>query len=86
MRVSNRHRNRGRRWMRIRAQVLAEEPLCRLGLAQGRVEASEEVDHIVALEDGGTDDRENLQGICGDCHKVKHGATPRVGADGWPVT
>lgn len=72
--------------MRIRAQVLAEEPLCRVCLAKGRTTASEEVDHIIALEDDGTDDRENLQGICGECHKIKHGAMPRIGVDGWPVT
>jgi len=78
--------NRGRRWMATRALVLTEEPLCRPCLKKGRTTASEEVDHIVALEDGGTDDRENLQGICGDCHKVKHGAMPRTGVDGWPVT
>lgn len=78
-------RTRGRRWMRIRAQVLREEPLCRPCQEKGRVAASEEVDHILALEDGGTDDRKNLRGVCGDCHKVKHGAMPRIGADGWPI-
>jgi len=72
--------------MRIRAQVLREEPLCRMCLAKGRTTASEEVDHIIPLEDDGTDDRENLQGLCADCHKVKHGAMPRIGADGWPLT
>ena len=71
--------------MRTRALVLTEEPLCRPCRAKGRVTVSEEVDHIVPLEHGGTDARENLQGICGDCHKVKHGAAPRIGADGWPV-
>jgi 5-methylcytosine-specific restriction enzyme A len=71
--------------MALRALVLSEEPLCGVCLAHGRTTASAEVDHILALEDGGTDDRDNLQGICVDCHKIKHGATPRVGVDGWPM-
>ena len=71
--------------MRLRALVLAEEPLCRPCTAKGRVTASEEVDHILALEDGGTDNRENPEGICGACHKIKHGAAPRIGVDGGPV-
>ena len=78
-------RDRSRRYQRVRAMVLAEEPLCRPCTARGRVAASDEVDHIVALEDGGNDDRDNLQGICGDCHKVKHGGMPRIGVDGWPL-
>lgn len=57
--------------MRIRAAVLAEEPLCRHCLAQGRTEAATIVDHIVPIAGGGTDDRSNLQGLCGPCHDVK---------------
>jgi 5-methylcytosine-specific restriction protein A len=78
-------KNRGRRWMRIRALVLAEEPLCTLYCKDvGRTRASTEVDHIIALEDGGTDERANLRGVCDECHKIKHGAAPRIGVDGWP--
>ena len=71
--------------MALRAIVLAEEPLCQPGLRAGRVEASTAVDHIVPLSEGGTDDRSNLQGICEDCHKIKHGGMPRIGMDGWPI-
>jgi 5-methylcytosine-specific restriction enzyme A len=85
-RVGGLRRNRGRQWMTIRALVLTEEPLCRPCLAKDRVTASEEVDHIIPLAAGGKDDRANLQGICGDCHKVKHGAMRRVGVDGWPAS
>jgi 5-methylcytosine-specific restriction endonuclease McrA len=58
---------------KIRKQVLAEEPICRVCQAKTppRVTASEEVDHIVALEDGGREERENVQGICRACHLVK---------------
>jgi 5-methylcytosine-specific restriction protein A len=58
---------------KIRKQVLAEEPICRPCQAKTppRVTASEEVDHIIALEDGGAEDRDNMQGICRACHLSK---------------
>lgn len=61
----------GHAWAKIRQQVLREEPLCRPCREAGRVSASTEVDHIQPLEQGGTDDRANLQGICTTCHKEK---------------
>jgi 5-methylcytosine-specific restriction protein A len=63
----------GHAWAKIREAVLAEEPLCRVCQAKTppRVSASEEVDHIVALEDGGAEDRSNAQGICHSCHAEK---------------
>ena len=70
--------------MATRAQVLAEEPLCRPCQAKGLVVAATIVHHIVRVEDGGTDDRENLEPVCDDCHKEKHGSAPRIGVDGWP--
>lgn len=30
-----------------------------------------EIDHIVEVAEGGTDDIENLQPLCNPCHKVK---------------
>jgi 5-methylcytosine-specific restriction endonuclease McrA len=37
------------------------------------VTAATEVDHIRPKEEGGTDDDENLQAICGPCHTAKTG-------------
>ncbi len=37
----------------------------------GRIREADEVDHIVALAHGGTDDDSNLRAINHDCHKVK---------------
>jgi len=64
----------------MRKIVLAEEPLCRLCLAKGRVTASGIADHIVPLSEGGTGDRSNYQALgyprsrypngC-DCHDIK---------------
>jgi 5-methylcytosine-specific restriction enzyme A len=65
-------RKRGRAGQRDRAQVLAEEPLCKPCLEAGRVTASEQVDHISDdVPDDLWDERENKQGICKDCHKAK---------------
>lgn len=53
-------------WKRIRAQVLADEPLCRECAKAGRITAGHHVDHI----DGDTfrNERCNLQPLCAPCH------------------
>lgn len=64
-------RKRGRAGMKDRAQVRAEEPLCRLCLKQGRTSATTIVDHIKPLAWGGSDERSNKQGLCKPCHDEK---------------
>jgi 5-methylcytosine-specific restriction protein A len=64
-------RTTGRKWMRIRAMVLAAAPLCPDCEAEGRVHVAEEVDHVLALADGGTDDLDNLVGRCRAHHLAK---------------
>jgi 5-methylcytosine-specific restriction endonuclease McrA len=46
------------------------------------------LDHVVALQRGGTNEPTNLQGLCRRCHLIKSGCTPRptIGVDGWPRT
>ncbi len=82
------NRTTGRKWMRMRHAVLVEEPVCRIC---GR-RASVQVDHIVPLSKGGTDMRDNLQGVCDDCHDEKTakdlGIKPppnKIGLDGYPL-
>lgn len=70
-------RKRGRAGQRDRAQVLAEEPLCRQCLKEGRTSATQKVDHITPLAWGGSDDRSNKQGLCDPCHDKKS-ATERI--------
>jgi 5-methylcytosine-specific restriction enzyme A len=71
-----RRRLRGRAGVEERRQILAEEPLCRPCLADGRVTASAEVDHIDEdLPDPLWDARENKQGICKPCHRAKTAAS-----------
>lgn len=69
--VSRHQRGYDSAYDRMRAQVLREEPLCRPCDAQGFVTASVTADHIIPLAEGGTGERENMQGICGPCHKAK---------------
>ncbi|MFU7367714.1 HNH endonuclease [Pseudomonas aeruginosa] len=60
-------------WQRLRAQVLAEEPLCRDCAARGLVTPATDVDHIEDSRDDYSDDnrRENLAPLCHSCHSAK---------------
>ncbi len=85
------NRMRGRRWLALRSQVLSAEPRCLSCLQQGCLSAADEVDHIVPLQQGGTDEVSNLQPLCHDCHATKSAAErgahrkPVIGVDGWPL-
>ena len=85
-------RIRGRKLQALRRRIAREQPLCPVCKANGRVVGwyeHGELDHIVGLAQGGTNRRENLQGLCKPCHAVKStGAIvtnkPTIGLDGWP--
>jgi 5-methylcytosine-specific restriction protein A len=51
--------------------VLAEEPCCRECLSAGKRVQATEVDHIVPLASGGSNNRSNMQGLCSPCHAAK---------------
>jgi 5-methylcytosine-specific restriction protein A len=67
-------RKRGRAGQRDRAQVIAEEPLCRMCLKEDRTTPTEIVDHIKPLAWGGSDARSNKQGLCKRHHDEKSAA------------
>jgi 5-methylcytosine-specific restriction enzyme A len=73
-RGSRQSRGYGRAHELMREQVLAEEPLCRECLKQGRVSATTIADHVIPKAEGGTDERDNYQGLCSSCDKVKTAA------------
>lgn len=56
-------------WRKLRARVLAEEPLCRMCSARDLVTVATDVDH----HDGnpGNNDRCNLVSLCHACHSHK---------------
>ena len=67
-------RDRGSRWRRIRQQVLDRAGwVCQCSdcASMGRVRPATEVDHILPLADGGTDEVGNLQAINRECHARK---------------
>jgi 5-methylcytosine-specific restriction protein A len=74
-RPSANKRGYGTEWGTLRRMVLREEPLCRDIWGVHRkyrvVVPATEVDHIVPLEQGGTNERSNLQGLCHSCHSRK---------------
>lgn len=74
-------RLRGRAGMRDRAAVLADEPFCRACLAEGKYVASDEVDHIVPLSWGGSEDRSNKQALCKPHHDAKSLAERQLDRD-----
>lgn len=79
-------------WDKVRQRIFKRDcGLCQVCQAEGRTRVGNEIDHIIAVTNGGTDDEDNLQVICSECHLEKNdkdlGHKPRVttGLDGWPV-
>jgi 5-methylcytosine-specific restriction protein A len=61
----------GRRLQRKRAELFARDPLCVMCRDKGRVSLATQRDHKLSLGEGGTDDDDNVQGLCADCHEEK---------------
>ncbi|HCS17676.1 MAG TPA: HNH endonuclease [Erythrobacter sp.] len=84
-------RTRGRKWMAIREQALLKTQYrCAECLRNDKLSIARQVDHIIPLHKGGTDDLDNLEGLCLTCHERKtardmgHKVKVTFGADGWP--
>lgn len=69
----NRHqRGYGTDWEKMRAETLeADKGLCQAHLRQGIIKPGNQVDHIIPKSQGGTDEPNNRQTLCIDCHKSK---------------
>lgn len=86
------NRIRGSRLQKIRKRHFMLNPLCVDCEREGKVKVWEELDHIVALANGGTDTDDNRVGLCREHHRIKtakdFGNTPApkvaIGRDGWP--
>jgi 5-methylcytosine-specific restriction protein A len=62
----------GRPWRRKRDQVMQRDKfMCQCERCQGKRLPAHEVDHIVPLSQGGTDDPKNLRAVNRECHKAK---------------
>lgn len=73
-------RGYGAAWRRKRKLVIQrDDGLCQPCLRVGIIKSFDAVDHKVPLSQGGSDDENNLQCICNDCHKVKTQSESSVG-------
>jgi len=61
----------GRRGQRRRDDFLAAHPFCKACWKRGVPTLAEEVDHVKALHKGGAEAPDNLQALCGPCHRAK---------------
>jgi len=95
---SRHDRGYGSAWVKLRTAVMQRDGyLCQPCLMMGKPTPATAVDHIVPKAKGGTDDADNCQSICDECHTAKtqmeaaeaQGRTCRrrvtIGKDGWPV-
>jgi 5-methylcytosine-specific restriction protein A len=65
---------KSQRWVRLRAELIRQQPTCQHCLQYGIVTPGKIVDHIVEIEDGGAVwDIDNLQHLCHTCHNIKTG-------------
>lgn len=77
------------RWLRLRASVIAEHPLCERCAKEGFVTAASEVHHIRPVEYGLNlrekerlmFDRRNLRALCHACHVKEHIEMGRSGRE-----
>ena len=71
-RGSRQSRGYGAEWEQTRKRILSRDKgLCQVCKADGRLRPAKQVDHKVPKAEGGTEDDDNLQAICSDCHKAK---------------
>lgn len=93
-RLQAQNRIRGRKLQEFRDWYLRQHPLCAKCSTDQRPVQATQLDHKVALVNGGKDFNEDpgqAQGLCDDCHKEKTAEDlgqkrrPEIGADGWPV-
>lgn len=65
-------RGYGWQWQKLRKLILKRDDyVCVSCRGTGRFVTATEVDHILSKAQGGTDEHENLQSLCSDCHKAK---------------
>lgn len=70
--LSRHQRGYGYEWTKLRSVALKRDSYtCIPCQTKRRTTPATQVDHIKPKAQGGTDDLDNLQSICDDCHKAK---------------
>lgn len=69
----------GRKLQAMRERLFKADPLCAECRRNDRVTLATQRDHIKPLAEGGTDDDDNVQGLCMDCHDAKSKAESQRG-------
>lgn len=65
-------RGYGWKWQKQRKRIIARDNgLCQPCMRQNKYIKFDEIDHVIPKAQGGTDDDDNLECICIDCHKQK---------------
>jgi 5-methylcytosine-specific restriction enzyme A len=64
-------RGYGAQWQRVREIAIREHPICKCCEDQGVIRASEVIHHVDHDQYNNT--RDNLMGLCRDCHERLHG-------------
>ncbi|MES0444966.1 MAG: HNH endonuclease signature motif containing protein [Desulfobacterales bacterium] len=65
-------RGYGASWTKTRIRILKRDSyLCQPCLSNDRYAPGTQVDHIIPKAKGGSNDDDNLQAICNECHKTK---------------
>jgi len=65
--------------------------LCRECYRKGALTLGTQVDHVIAIDNGGSNDDDNLELLCDSCHRMKTAKDmgfvprPKIGADGYPI-
>ena len=74
-RLSSTQRGYDRRWRKARDLYIEAHPLCESCLKEGRIVPATEVDHVIPVEGGQSDQSffkaEGYQSLCHSCHSRK---------------
>jgi 5-methylcytosine-specific restriction protein A len=80
--LSRHERGYDYRWTKRREHVMRRDMhLCQPCYRKGRPTPATQVDHIIPKSQDGTDDMDNLQAICDNCHKAKTAQEATGGKD-----
>jgi len=62
----------GYAWQKVRARYVKLHPFCEVCFDNGTLTPVEHVHHIKPLDEGGTNDFDNLMSVCQSCHSRIH--------------